>query len=52
MLSSSDWAILVTFKKELEDIKALYAHPNDDIIIVKQWIEKRIKDIEIKDNDS
>jgi len=52
MLSSTDWALLVTLKKELEDLKALYMHPTDEILVVKQWIEKRIKDIEIKDNDS
>ena len=49
MLSSTDWAILVTIRKELEDLKAMYIHPTKEIIVVKQWMEKRIKDIEIKD---
>jgi len=49
MLSSTDWALLVTFKKELEDLKALYVYPRADIQTVILWLEKRIKDIEIKD---
>jgi len=52
MLSSTDWALLVTFKKELEDLKALYTHPTKEIIIVKQWMENRIKEIEQRQNDS
>jgi len=52
MLSSTDWALLVTFKKELEDLKALYAHPPKEIKIVKQWMENRIKEIEQRQNDS
>ncbi len=51
MLSSTDWASLVTFKRELETIKALYAHPPSEILVVKEWIENRIKEIE-KKNDS
>ena len=49
MLSSTDWALLVTFKKELEDLKAFYVYPRADIQTVILWLEKRIKDIEIKD---
>lgn len=49
MLSSTDWALLVTFKKELEDLKALYVYPRTDVQTVIIWLEKRIKDIEIKD---
>jgi len=52
MLSSTDWALLVTFKKELEDLKALYTHPTKEIKIVKQWMENRIKEIEQRQNDS
>lgn len=52
MLSSTDWALLVTFKKELEDLKALYTHPPKDIIIVKNWLQKRIEEIEQKQNVS
>jgi len=52
MLSSTDWALLVTLKKELEDLKALYVYPRADTQTVIIWMEKRIKDIEIKDNDS
>jgi hypothetical protein len=52
MLSSTDWALLVTFKKELEDLKALYTHPPKDIIIVKKWMKKRIEEIEQKQDDS
>ena len=52
MLRSADWVLLVAFKKELEDLKALYVYPRADIQTVIIWIEKRIKDIEIKDNDS
>ena len=51
MISSTDWAILVTLRKELEDLKALYKLPSEDIIIVKRWMEKRIKYIETKDNE-
>jgi len=49
MLSSTDWVLLVTFKKELEDLKALYVYPRADIQTVIRYMEKRIKDIEIKD---
>ena len=49
MLSSTDWALLVTFKKELEDLKALYVYPRTDVQTVIIWLEKRIKDIEIED---
>jgi len=52
MLSSSEWALLVTFKKELEDLKALYVYPRADTQTVIIWLENRIKDIEMKDNDS
>lgn len=52
MLSSTDWAILVTLKKELENLKAMYKHPTKEIIVVKRWMEKRIKQIEEKLNDS
>ena len=51
MLSSTDWAILVTFRKELEELRALYAHPRADIQTVINYMEKRIKDIEMKQND-
>jgi len=51
MLSSTDWAILVTFRKELEDLKALYKYPRSDIQTVIIYMEKRIKDIEMKQND-
>ena len=51
MLSSTDWALLVTFKKELEDLKSLYVYPRADIQTVIIWLEKRVKDIEAKDND-
>jgi hypothetical protein len=52
MLSSTDWALLVTLKKELEDLKALYVYPRADIQTVIVWMEYRIKDIEMKDNGS
>ena len=52
MLSSSEWALLVTLKKELEDLKALYLYPRADIQTVIVWKENRIKDIEMKDDDS
>ena len=52
MLSSTDWALLVTFKKELEDLKAVHVYPRADIQTVIAWMENRIKDIETKDNDS
>ena len=39
-------------KKELEDLKAMYIHPTKEIIVVKQWMEKRIKQIEEKLDDS
>jgi len=50
MLSSTDWSLLVTFKKELEDLEALYTHPTKEIQIVKQWLENRIKEIEQNDS--
>lgn len=50
MLSSTDWALLVTYKKELEDLKALYTHPSKEIAVVKEYMEKRIKEIESKNN--
>lgn len=50
MLSSTDWALLVTYKKELEDLKALYSHPTKEIVVVKGYMEKRIKEIESKNN--
>lgn len=50
MLSSTDWSLLVTFKKELEDLKALYKHPTIEILIVIHWLEKRIKEIEQNDS--
>ena len=43
MLSSTDWASLVTFKRELETIKALYTHPPSEILVVKEWMEKKNK---------
>ena len=49
MLSSTDWALLVTFKKELEDLKALYVYPRTDVQTVIIWLEKRIRDIQRKD---
>jgi len=52
MLSSSEWALLVTLKKELEDLKALYIYPRQDIQTVIIWMENRIKDIEMKYDDS
>lgn len=52
MLSSTDWALLVTFKKELEDLKAMYSHPTKEIKIVMKWMESRIKRIEEKQNDN
>jgi hypothetical protein len=52
MLSSADWAILVIFRKELEALKALYIYPRADIQTVIIYMEKRIKDIEMKQNDS
>lgn len=50
MISSIDWALLVTYKKELEDLKALYTHPPKEIVVVKEYMEKRIKEIESKNN--
>ena len=53
MLSSTDWAILVTFRKELEGFEGRYIHyPKADIQTVIIYMEKRIKDIEMKQNDS
>ena len=52
MLSSTDWVVLVTYKKELENLKSLYIYPRADIQTVIIWLENRIKDLEIKDNDS
>lgn len=52
MLSSVDWAILVTLRKELENIKALYTNPPKDLIPVITWLTQRIKEMEMKDNDS
>ena len=49
MISSTDWAILVAFKKEVEDLKAKYTHPKAETRTVIRYMEKRIKDIEIKD---
>lgn len=51
MLSSTEWALLVTFKKELEDLKAKHVYPRADVQTVIIWMENRIKDIEMKDNE-
>ena len=50
MLSSTDWALLVTFKKELEDLKEVYVYTRADVQTVIIWQEKRRKDIEIEDS--
>jgi hypothetical protein len=52
MLSSTDWALLVMFKKELENLKAVHVYPRSDIQTVMIWLQNRIKDIEMKQNDS
>ena len=52
MFSSEDWAIMVMLKKELENINALYARPTKEIKTVTEWLNKRIKNIEEKMNDS
>ena len=52
MLSSVDWAILVTLRKELEIMKAMYTHPPKDLIPVITWLKQRIKEIEKKTDGS
>ena len=52
MLSSEDWAIMVTLKKELESLQALYSRPTEEVKTVMRWLDKRIKKIEEKANDS
>ena len=52
MLSSEDWAIMVTLKKESENLKALYTHPTEELQTIMKWLDKRIKMIEEKMNDS
>ena len=52
MLSSEDWTIMVTLRKELENLKALYSHPTEELQTVMKWLDKRIKKIEKKMNDS
>lgn len=52
MLSSEDWALMVTFRKELESLKAIYTHPTKELKIVIKWMNQRIKQIEEKNDSS
>jgi len=52
MLSSEDWALLVTLKKELERMTAVYKHPCNKHQTVIWWLQDRVKDLETKLNDS
>lgn len=52
MLSSEDWALMVTFRKELESLKAIYAHPTKELITVIEYLEQRVKELEKNLNDS
>ena len=47
-----DQDLMVTLRKELESLKALYTHPTKELKTVMKWLDKRIKKIEEKMNDS